>query len=214
MAAPTPAFATDEPTAEYYDRRAPTYDEWYTNDGAFAARSRPGWAEAVAQLEAFVADLPPARTLDIACGTGFLTRHLKGYVVGLDQSPTMAAIAQSRLPDGLVMVGDALEIKVSDGAFDRVFTGHFYGHLSPEEQSAFRHEARRVAGELIVVDAARRPEIVAEGWQERILPDGSRHQIYKRYFEAAQLADEIGGQVLLDGPWFVAASAVWPAPGK
>jgi demethylmenaquinone methyltransferase/2-methoxy-6-polyprenyl-1,4-benzoquinol methylase len=39
-----------------------------------------------------VARLPPARTLDVACGTGFLTQHLKGFVAALDQSPAMIAI--------------------------------------------------------------------------------------------------------------------------
>jgi len=43
--------------------------------------------------------LPPAATLDVACGTAFLTRHLEGMVVGLDQSPAMVAVAASRLPD-------------------------------------------------------------------------------------------------------------------
>ena len=38
------------------------------------------------------ARLPPARTLDVACGTGFLTQHLKGFVAALDQSPAMIAI--------------------------------------------------------------------------------------------------------------------------
>jgi hypothetical protein len=64
---------------------------------------------------------------------------------------------------------------------------------------------RRVAAELIVVDSARRPGIVAEGSQERVLDDGSRHRVFKRYLLAAQLAGEIGGQILLDGDWFIAA---------
>jgi hypothetical protein len=37
------------------------------------------------RLEAFVSDLPPGRSLDIACGTGYLTRLLHGDVVALDQ---------------------------------------------------------------------------------------------------------------------------------
>ena len=46
----------------------------------FAARERPGWDEDVAALCAVVAALLPARTLDVACGTGYLTRHLRGEV--------------------------------------------------------------------------------------------------------------------------------------
>jgi len=58
-----------------------------------------------------------------------------------------------------------------------------------------------------VVDSAPRPGVPAELWQERVLNDGSRHRVFKRYLTAAQLAGEIGGQPLLDGRWFVAARA-------
>jgi ubiquinone/menaquinone biosynthesis C-methylase UbiE len=39
-----------------------------------------------------LAALPPARTLDVACGTGFLTRHLRGDLTAIDQSDEMVAI--------------------------------------------------------------------------------------------------------------------------
>jgi ubiquinone/menaquinone biosynthesis C-methylase UbiE len=204
-----PAFATDPATAAYYDQRALEYDEWYTGQGRFAERDRPGWAAGVEQVIDLVQRLPPASTLDVACGTGFLTRHLRGSVLGIDQSPSMAAIARSRLPQGAALVGDGLRLAVADHAFDRVFTGHFYGHLSAEERTAFLAEARRAADELVVVDSARRPGVEPEQWQERVLNDGSRHQVYKRYLSGDQLAEEIGGQLLLDGQWFVAAKVSW-----
>jgi ubiquinone/menaquinone biosynthesis C-methylase UbiE len=206
---PSPAFATDPATAAYYDRRAAEYDQWYTGEGLFAQRDRPGWDEEVARVVGLVASLPPARTLDVACGTGFLTRHLRGFVVGIDQSPSMVAIAQARLPSGLAIIGDALHLVVADRAFDRILTGHFYGHLSPAERRTFLAEARRVAGELIVVDSARQPGVDPEQWQERVLNDGSRYSVYKRYFTAGQLAGELGGEALLDGTWFVAARVSW-----
>lgn len=200
-----PAFATDPATAAYYDRRAAEYDEWYSGAGEFARRDRPGWHDEVDRLITLVASLPPARTLDVACGTGFLTRHLRGSTVGVDQSQAMVTIARSRLSGGTAIVSDALHLAVADQAFDRVFTGHFYGHLAAAERQAFLAEAGRVASELIVIDSARRPGIEAEQWQERVLNDGSRHQVYKRYFDAVGLAAELGGQPLFDGIWFVAA---------
>jgi demethylmenaquinone methyltransferase/2-methoxy-6-polyprenyl-1,4-benzoquinol methylase len=166
---PEPAFARDPATAAYYDARAAEYDEWYLGRGRFALRDRPGWDGEVAELVSLVRALPPARTLDVACGSGFLTRHLSGLVVGLDRSPAMVALAQSRLPDGVALTGDALDLPFADGAFERLFTGHFYGHLPPREREAFLREARRVAGELVVVDSAPRPGAPAELWQERVL---------------------------------------------
>lgn len=201
-------FARDPATHAYYDARAREYDEWYSGTGRFAQRDRPGWHDEVDALIAVVGALPAARTLDVACGTGFLTRHLRGLAVGLDQSPAMVAIAQSRLPDGLALVGDALALPFADGAFDRVLTGHFYGHLPGEERARFLAEARRVARELVVVDSALRPGVEPEGWQERVLNDGSRHRVFKRYLAPDRLAGELGGgEVLLAGDWFVAVRA-------
>jgi demethylmenaquinone methyltransferase/2-methoxy-6-polyprenyl-1,4-benzoquinol methylase len=170
----------------------------------FAARSRPGWDEDVAALCGVVAALPPARTLDVACGTGFLTRFLRGDVVGLDASEGMIEIARSRMPAAEFVVGDALSLPFADGSFDRVFTGHFYDHLQPGERERFLGEARRVAGELVVADSALREGVEPVQWQERVLNDGSRHTVYKRYFTGAGLAEELGGgDVLMDGAWFV-----------
>jgi len=64
-----------------------------------------------------------------------------------------------------------------------VFTAHFYGHLREKQRQAFVTEARRVAGEVVVVDAALRPDKEPEELQERVLSDGSRHETYKRYFD-------------------------------
>ena len=205
MAGPQPSFARDPATAQYYDQRAAEYDEWYESRGVFAERDRPGWTEEVGRIVEFVHDLPPARCLDIACGSGFLTRHLRGAAVGLDQSRAMVALARSRLPTGRALVGNALDLPFATGAFDRVLTGHFYGHLPPEERSVFLAEARRVAGEHIIIDSALRPGVEPEQWQERVLNDGSRHLVYKRYLTASQLADEVGGEIVFDGDWFVAA---------
>lgn len=214
---PRDAFATDPATHAYYDARAREYDEWYLGVGQFAerARAQPEWHTAVEELVAFVRALPPARTLDVACGSGFLTRHLRGTVVGLDQSPNMVAVAQERMPDAVVVRGDALALPFADGAFDRVFTGHFYGHLPPGERERFLAEARRVGRELVVVDTGPYPGRPADGWQERTLNDGSRHRVYKRFLSGPQLAAEIGGEVLLDGAWFSAARAgAAPAPPR
>jgi ubiquinone/menaquinone biosynthesis C-methylase UbiE len=192
----------------YYDARAPEYDDWYLGVGRFAERERPGWDDELAMLAETIAALPPARTLDVACGTGFLTRHLRGEVTALDQSARMLAIARDRVPHATVIQANALELPFEDGAFDRVFTAHFYGHLEPEDRVSFLAEARRVASELIVVDAALQPDHAREEWQERTLNDGSRFDVFKRFFEPAQLVAELGGgDVVLAGSWFVVVSS-------
>ena len=109
----------------YYDRRASEYDDWWLGRGLFARRERPGWAAEVRQLVEVVCGLEPARVLDVACGTGFLTRHLRGTVTGLDQSPGMVELASARLPRATVLHGDAVPLPFGDGEFDRIFTSHF-----------------------------------------------------------------------------------------
>ena len=189
----------------YYDARAGEYDDWWLGRGLYAERDRPGWHEEVERLCEVVAGLEPRRVLDVACGTGFLTRHLRGEVVGVDQSPAMVEVASARLPGARVVQGDAVPLPFADGAFDRVFTGHFYGHLLPDERERFVAEARRVARELVVVDSALHDGVEPEERQERVLNDGTRHTVYKRYFRGTELADELGGgAVLHDGRWFVA----------
>ncbi|HZT92600.1 MAG TPA: class I SAM-dependent methyltransferase [Gaiellaceae bacterium] len=189
---------------EYYDARAPEYDDWYLGRGLFAGRDRPGWKRELARLVEVIASLPPTRTLDVACGTGFLTRHLRGAVVGLDQSARMLAQARRQAPHATFVLGDALALPFPNDSFGRVFSGHFCGHLNQPERERFLVEARSVAAELVVVDASRAHVDVDEEMSQRTLNDGSRWEVYKRYLTGAGLAEELGGgRVLHEGRWFV-----------
>ncbi len=189
----------------YYEARAPEYDDWWMGTGAFAERERPGWdEEREALVAAAIRALPPARTLDVACGTGFLTQHLPGDVTGLDQSAAMLELASARVPDAGFVQSDALRLPFLDGTFDRVFTSHFYGHLEEPERLRFLAEARRVATELVVVDSALRADVKPVEWQERHLRNGSRWEVYKRFFRTEELASELGGgETLFSGRWFL-----------
>lgn len=192
----------------YYHRRAPEYDDWYLGTGLFAARVRPGWHAELDELRACVARLPARSVLDVACGTGFLTRHVPGCVMGLDQSAAMLRIARDRVPGARVLQGDALQLPFAAGAFECLMACHFYGHLDESMRARFLVEARRVAERIFIVDAARRNDVQPEEVQERVLLDGSRHVVYKRYFTPAQLAAEFGGaRVVYAGRWFVAVIA-------
>jgi ubiquinone/menaquinone biosynthesis C-methylase UbiE len=189
----------------YYDRRAREYDDWWLGTGLFADRERPGWHTETEALVATIAALPPALTVDVACGTGFLTRHLPGEVVGLDQSENMLAVAQEQVPAAQFVQGDALALPFPNDSFERVFASYFYCHLEQDDRHLFLAEARRVAPELVVVASRWDEAQPRERREERILNDGSRWEVFKRVFEPEQLADELGGgDVLFAGRWFVA----------
>jgi ubiquinone/menaquinone biosynthesis C-methylase UbiE len=192
----------------YYHARAREYDDWWLGRGLFEGRERPGWDTELAELTAVLRALPAVRTLDVACGTAFLTQHLPGEVVGLDQSDAMIELARERLPGAELVVGDALALPFADASFERVFASYFYCHLEEHERAAFLAEARRVAPELVVVGSRPGEGDRRERWEERVLGDGSRWQVYKRVFEPDELAAELGGgRVLHAGRWFVAVAS-------
>ncbi len=183
----------------YYDRLAFEYEH---NE---AYREEP--AEDLPALFHAISLLPPARVLDVACGTGFLTAHLGSEVTGLDQSEAMLEVARGRVPWAEFVRGDAFRMPFADHSFDRVFASFFYGLLPLEDRGRFLEEARRVGDELILVEPTPEwaPSGQTEGWEERGLSDGSRYEIYRRYFTADTFAEELEGRILFAGRWMVMA---------
>jgi demethylmenaquinone methyltransferase/2-methoxy-6-polyprenyl-1,4-benzoquinol methylase len=188
----------------YYEARADEYDSTTYE----IVRGDPASGADLTALEALVAALPAARALDVGCGTGWLTRFLRGHVVALDPSRAMLRVARQRLPGALLMQASSPPLPFSDGSFDLVLTSHVYGHLQEEEtREAFVAEALRVGAELVVVEQATPSGAPAETRERRTLRDGTTHSVYKRYFTAAGLAAELGGEIVLDTPTFVAVRA-------
>jgi ubiquinone/menaquinone biosynthesis C-methylase UbiE len=190
----------------YYEARAREYDEWWLGQGLYAEHMPEDWYQEREQLEGWIVELPPVKTLDVACGTGFMTRHLRGEVVGLDQSASMLEVAREQAPNAEYVRGDALALPFDDGSFDRVFTSYFYCHLEDEDARRFRAEARRVADELVVVGTVHEQGDKAY-WAERKLSDGSRWKVFKRVFVPDELAEELGGRVLHCSRLFVMIAA-------
>ena len=191
----------------YYELRASEYDDWYLGTGRFAARDRPGFRREVDDVAVVLASLPPARTLDVGCGTGFVSRHLPGEVIGADRSVGMLRIARTRLT-GPTVCTDALRLPFRAGSVDRIFAGHVYGHLTADRARAFVAEAFRLAPELLIIDSVARADVEPEEVQDRVLNDGSSHAVYKRYFVPGQLVAELGsGHTLFDGRWFALVHA-------
>jgi ubiquinone/menaquinone biosynthesis C-methylase UbiE len=190
----------------YYEQQAHDYDRRTASPAEGAERSE------LRGLARFVAELPACRVLDVACGTGTLTQHLQGSIVGVDQSQAMLDLAARRLPAAKLVRSEVPPLPFSDRAFDRVFTSSFYSHLpASETRRLFVSEALRVARELIVVEVARQPGQPPSATEVQVAPDGQKYAITKRFWTAEELARELGGSVLYD-QGFIAARVASPAP--
>jgi len=117
-----------------------------------------------AMRQAFLADIPfppPARVLEVGCGTGVLTRRLAGWpnvgtVVGVDVAASLLAQAR-RLAEGLANVtfreADGRALPFDAGAFDVVIFDSTLSHVpEPERALAEAFRVLRPDGWLAVFD--------------------------------------------------------------
>ena len=110
----------------------------------------PWWVEYVQRLwKSF--DHEPRRVLDLACGTGNVTRELlkRGYeVTGVDNSPPMLEVARRKLPESVpLLCQDARHLSVDGPPFDAVvclFDSLNYLLELPDLHRAFRAVHRRL----------------------------------------------------------------------
>jgi len=152
--------------------------------------------------------LPATTYLDIGCGpTGEFTSQLPGTGCALDQSEAALRQLGHRCPQLPRLRADSMHLPVADNSIGRAFISHLYGLLLPDESAELLAEVRRAASEMVILDSGRPPGTEREGWQTRSLPDGSSYPIFRRHLDAETLADEIRGDPLFNGQYFVLASA-------
>ncbi len=107
---------------------------------------------------------PGERALDLACGTGSLTRDLakrvgpEGYVLGMDFSKEMIRAAKKRLaPNVEYRLGDATDLQgVEDGSFDATTIAYGARNI-PDLDALFGEMARAVrpGGRVVCLEIAR-----------------------------------------------------------
>ena len=106
---------------------------------AFFDRCAPGWDEDLIRNEVTITTIldnagikSGQDILDVACGTGvlfpdYLKRGVES-VTGIDISPEMAKIAQSKFPEVQVICGDVEETKF-DRKFDSIMVYNAFPHF-------------------------------------------------------------------------------------
>ena len=169
---------------------------------------------------------PGGRALDLACGTGSLTRDLakkvgpEGYVLGVDFSGEMLRAARSRpLPNVEYRLGDATDLDgLPSEAFDAVTIAYGARNI-PDLDALFSEMARTLkpGGVVVCLEIARPEGRVASRfyglWFDKIVPrlgglisgDASAYsylpESVKEFVAPDELADIIRLNGLQDVTW-------------
>ena len=167
---------------------------------------------------------PGGRALDLACGTGSLTRDLakkvgpEGYVLGVDFSREMLRAAQPA-PNVEYRLGDATDLEgVTSGAFDAATIAYGARNI-PDLDALFSEMARtlRPGGVAVCLEIARPEGRLSSAfygvWFDRIVPklgglvagDPSAYsylpESVKEFVAPSELADIIGRNGLQNVTW-------------
>src|SRR3712207_3829147 len=92
---------------DYNDRGARDYVGAWQGSWLSDESERTSFEAELRALARTISSLPAGRVLDVACGTGVVTRHLRGELTGLDLSEGMLEIARERVPRATCIRGDA-----------------------------------------------------------------------------------------------------------
>ena len=165
---------------EMFDRIADRYDRMNT---LMTAGLDAGWRRATIAA----AELSPGkRVLDLACGTGMLTRAAaaaigpSGEAIGLDASTRMLERARQVRPKAggapiRWLTGDAMHLPLDDASVDAVLIGFGLRNL-PDFGAAVAEMARvtRPGGRVVILEIAHPraagPRLVHGLWFRRVVP--------------------------------------------
>ncbi len=130
---------------KYYDNLATTYDSnrFENSYGKYIDQQERIFLKAILEKNSF------KNTLDLGCGTG---RFLEFANHGVDISPKMIEIAQSKFPDVVIKEGSVSNIPFFENYFDLIYSLHVIMHLDIKITEDFlteSHKKLNLNGKLI-----------------------------------------------------------------
>ena len=126
-----------EAVAEQYERARPTYAD-----------------DALRWLVDRIGVGPGRRVLDLAAGTGKLTRQLVALgasVVAVEPGDAMRSLLERVVPEAEALAGSAEAIPLDDASVDAITVGQAYHWFRPEEALAEMHRVLRPGGAMALL---------------------------------------------------------------
>jgi len=189
---------------EYYNERAQEYDELYTSGKGPASINDPNlYIKETKTLQGMVRKMCQGKILDIPCGTAFwLPSYAENCTTAVlfDQSEKMLEQAQIKAIQAGIdncctyVRGDILKDYWEQYSFDSVLIGFFISHLINSQEELFFNKlsmALSPNGQFLILDSVwseeRAKTRAKSDKQKRRLNDGTEFDIYKKYFERADI---------------------------
>jgi len=227
----SPAADISRDMIDYYEARAPEYDDWYLRRGRYerGAIHDAAWNAELDAAGAWLDRLAwSGEILELAAGTGWWSPLLasRGELSLYDTSP--AALDRAR--DRLVAHGLRAHLHVRDAwdepdrAVDGLFMGFWLSHVPRERLSAFLELCRRwlkPGGRIAFIDSLADPAsgaadhpTPADDRAARGLGDGREFTIVKVFYAPTELASALqdagfdGAEVTTTGRFFLLGTAI------
>jgi demethylmenaquinone methyltransferase/2-methoxy-6-polyprenyl-1,4-benzoquinol methylase len=187
----------------YYAARAPEYERVY---------DKPERQADLATLKRLIPEhLRGADVLEVACGTGYWTRHLAKTarrIVATDLSTQTLAVARAKglCPQQVVFEeANAMALPDSLGTFNAAFAGFWWSHIPRQHMTDFLgslHRRLSVGAKVLVLDnryvsgsstpiAYKTPQ--GDTYQRRQLADGARYEVLKNFPTEQELRADLSG---------------------
>lgn len=199
-----PNFSAADPAMKaYYAARAREYERMY---------AKPERQADLRRLETLIpAHFVGRSVLEIACGTGYWTRHIArtaSRVLATDLTEQTLEVARIKdLPEGNVhyALADAYSLPTDQQPFEGAYAGFWWSHLRPAECRNFLASLRPclTPGAVVVLmdnlfvpgssTPISRRDAEGNSWQSRKLDDGSTHEVLKNFPSADQLRAQVEG---------------------
>jgi demethylmenaquinone methyltransferase/2-methoxy-6-polyprenyl-1,4-benzoquinol methylase len=219
----------DRAMVDYYEARAPEYDDWYLRRGRYArgAIHDAAWNAELDAAGRWLDALPwSGEIVDLAAGTGWWSPLLasRGELSLYDASTT----ALDRARERLVAHGLRAHLHVRDAwaepdrSVDGLFMGFWLSHVPPERLADFLTLGRRwlrPGGQIAFIDSLADPASGAADHAEpahdiavRRLEDGREFTIVKVFYAPDDLADALttagfeGVEITTTGRFFLLGS--------